>query len=277
MSAIYDRVVKCLECVRAKTDFVPKVALVLGSGLGDYGNEIQVEAIVDYHDIEGFPVSTVPGHSGRFIFGYVEDVPVVCMQGRVHYYEGYAMEDVVLPVRLMKLMGAEVFFVTNAAGGANEVFNAGDFMMITDQISQFVPSPLAGPNPDEFGTRFPDMSEIYNKDLRVLLREAADELNITLYEGTYLQTSGPNFETPVEVRFFRSVGADAVGMSTAVETIAANHMGMKICGITFISNPAAGLSKNPLTHEEVQEAANEASKRFKKLVTVAIQKIGKQL
>ena len=277
MSAIYDRVVKCLECVRAKTDFVPKVALVLGSGLGDYGNEIQVEAIVDYHDIEGFPVSTVPGHSGRFIFGYVEDVPVVCMQGRVHYYEGYAMEDVVLPVRLMKLMGAEVFFVTNAAGGANEVFNAGDFMMITDQISQFVPSPLAGPNPDELGTRFPDMSEIYNKDLRVLLREAADELNITLYEGTYLQTSGPNFETPVEVRFFRSVGADAVGMSTAVETIAANHMGMKICGITFISNPAAGLSKNPLTHEEVQEAANEASKRFKKLVTVAIRKIGKQL
>ena len=266
MSAIYDRVVKCLECVRAKTDFVPKVALVLGSGLGDYGNEIQVEAIVDYHDIEGFPVSTVPGHSGRFIFGYVEDVPVVCMQGRVHYYEGYAMEDVVLPVRL-----------TNAAGGANEVFNAGDFMMITDQISQFVPSPLAGPNPDEFGTRFPDMSEIYNKDLRVLLREAADELNITLYEGTYLQTSGPNFETPAEVRFFRSVGADAVGMSTAVETIAANHMGMKICGITFISNPAAGLSKNPLTHEEVQEAANEASKRFKKLVTVAIRKIGKQL
>ena len=277
MSAIYDRVVKCLECVRAKTDFVPEVALVLGSGLGDYGNEIQVEAIVDYHDIEGFPVSTVPGHSGRFIFGYVEDVPVVCMQGRVHYYEGYAMEDVVLPVRLMKLMGAEVFFVTNAAGGANEVFNAGDFMMITDQISQFVPSPLAGPNPDEFGTRFPDMSEIYNKDLRVLLREAADELNITLYEGTYLQTSGPNFETPAEVRFFRSVGADAVGMSTAVETIAANHMGMKICGITFISNPAAGLSKNPLTHEEVQEAANEASKRFKKLVTVAIRKIGKQL
>ena len=277
MSAIYDRVVKCLECVRAKTDFVPKVALVLGSGLGDYGNEIQVEAIVDYHDIEGFPVSTVPGHSGRFIFGYVEDVPVVCMQGRVHYYEGYAMEDVVLPVRLMKLMGAEVFFVTNAAGGANEVFNAGDFMMITGQISQFVPSPLAGPNPDEFGTRFPDMSEIYNKDLRVLLREAADELNITLYEGTYLQTSGPNFETPAEVRFFRSVGADAVGMSTAVETIAANHMGMKICGITFISNPAAGLSKNPLTHEEVQEAANEASKRFKKLVTVAIRKIGKQL
>ena len=277
MSAIYDRVVKCLECVHAKTDFVPKVALVLGSGLGDYGNEIQVEAIVDDHDIEGFPVSTVPGHSGRFIFGYVEDVPVVCMQGRVHYYEGYAMEDVVLPVRLMKLMGAEVFFVTNAAGGANEVFNAGDFMMITDQISQFVPSPLAGPNPDEFGTRFPDMSEIYNKDLRVLLREAADELNITLYEGTYLQTSGPNFETPAEVRFFRSVGADAVGMSTAVETIAANHMGMKICGITFISNPAAGLSKNPLTHEEVQEAANEASKRFKKLVTVAIRKIGKQL
>ena len=275
MSAIYDRVVKCLECVRAKTDFVPKVALVLGSGLGDYGNEIQVEATVDYHDIEGFPVSTVPGHSGRFIFGYVGEVPVVCMQGRVHYYEGYAMEDVVLPVRLMKLMGAEVFFVTNAAGGANEVFNAGDFMMITDQISQFVPSPLAGPNPDEFGTRFPDMSEIYNKELRAILREAADELNITLYEGTYLQTSGPNFETPAEVRFFRSVGADAVGMSTAVETIAANHMGMKICGLSCITNMACGVTDRPITGEEVNETAARVAKEFKALVTIIIEAVGK--
>ncbi len=276
MSKVYDRVMKCLECVRARTDFVPKVALVLGSGLGDYGKEIRVEQTLSYHDIEGFPVSTVPGHHGQFIFGYVGEVPVVCMQGRVHYYEGYSMEDVVLPVRLMKMMGAEIFFLTNAAGGVNETYNAGDFMMITDQISQFVPSPLVGPNPEEFGTRFPDMSEIYDEKLRDVLREAAGELNITLHEGTYVQTSGPNFESPAEINFLRTIGADAVGMSTAVEAIAANHMGMRICGISFIANPAAGLSDNPLTHEEVQAAADAASARFKKLVTVAIKKMGNE-
>ncbi len=274
MSAVYDRVARCLECVRAKTDFIPEIALVLGSGLGDYEQEIRVETTIDYHDIEGFPVSTVAGHKGRFIFGYVGDVPVVCMQGRVHYYEGYSMEDVVLPVRLMKKMGAKVYFLTNAAGGVNEEFGAGEFMMITDQISQFVPSPLIGPNPEEFGTRFPDMSEIYDRDLQEKLRAAAAKESIVLREGVYVQTTGPNFETPAEIRFFRSIGADAVGMSTAVEAIAANHMGMKICGISFIANPAAGLSESPLTHEEVQEAADMASVRFRKLVTAAVSEIG---
>ncbi|MBQ4361980.1 MAG: purine-nucleoside phosphorylase [Lachnospiraceae bacterium] len=274
MSAVYDRVARCLECVRAKTDFIPEIALVLGSGLGDYEQEIRVETTIDYHDIEGFPVSTVAGHKGRFIFGYVGDVPVVCMQGRVHYYEGYSMEDVVLPVRLMKMMGAKVYFLTNAAGGVNEEFGAGEFMMITDQISQFVPSPLIGPNPEEFGTRFPDMSEIYDRDLQEKLRAAAAKESIVLREGVYVQTTGPNFETPAEIRFFRSIGADAVGMSTAVEAIAANHMGMKICGISFIANPAAGLSESPLTHEEVQEAADMASVRFRKLVTAAVSEIG---
>ena len=274
MSAVYDRVARCLECVRAKTDFIPEIALVLGSGLGDYEQEIRVETTIDYHDIEGFPVSTVAGHKGRFIFGYVGDVPVVCMQGRVHYYEGYSMEDVVLPVRLMKMMGAKVYFLTNAAGGVNEEFGAGEFMMITDQISQFVPSPLIGPNPEEFGTRFPDMSEIYDRDLQEKLRAAAAKESIVLREGVYVQTTGPNFEMPAEIRFFRSIGADAVGMSTAVEAIAANHMGMKICGISFIANPAAGLSESPLTHEEVQEAADMASVRFRKLVTAAVSEIG---
>ncbi len=277
MSAVYDRVVKCLDCVREKTDFTPEIALVLGSGLGDYEQEIRVETTIDYHDIEGFPVSTVVGHKGRFIFGYVGDVPVVCMQGRVHYYEGYSMEDVVLPVRLMKLMGAKVYFLTNAAGGVNEDFGAGEFMMITDQISQFVPSPLIGSNPEEFGTRFPDMSEIYDRDLQEMLRAAAAKEDIVLREGVYVQTTGPNFETPAEIRFFRAIGADAVGMSTAVEAIAANHMGMKICGISFIANPAAGLSKSPLTHEEVQAAADAASARFKRLVTASVKEIGGNL
>ena len=274
MSEAYKRVEKCLACVREVTDFKPEIALILGSGLGNFGEQIEIEATVDYHDIEGFPVSTVPGHKGRFLFGYVAGVPVVCMQGRVHYYEGYPMEDVVLPTRLMKLLGAKVLFLTNAAGGVNPSFKAGDFMLITDQISQFVPSPLAGPNVDELGERFPDMSEIYDSALRDKIRAAADSLGIDLKEGIYLQSSGPNFESPAEVRFFGAAGASAVGMSTAVEAIAARHAGMKICGISLISNPAAGLSQVPLTHEEVQEAADAASANFVKLVTESIRQIG---
>lgn len=253
---------------------VPRIGLVLGSGLGDYASQISVEATLDYHDIEGFPVSTVPGHAGRFIFGTVADVPVVCMQGRVHYYEGYTMEDVVLPIRLMKMMGADILMLTNAAGGVNETYNAGDFMMITDQISSFVPSPLAGPNAEELGERFPDMSEIYDRQLKERIRAAADRLGISLREGIYLQASGPNFESPAEIRFFSGIGADAVGMSTAVEAIAARHAGMRVGGISLISNPAAGLSKTPLTHEEVQEAADMASHKFSQLISSIIKEIG---
>ncbi len=274
MTKTYERLQKCLECVRQVTDFVPRIGLVLGSGLGDYASQISVEATLDYHDIEGFPVSTVPGHAGRFIFGTVADVPVVCMQGRVHYYEGYTMEDVVLPIRLMKMMGADILMLTNAAGGVNETYNAGDFMMITDQISSFVPSPLAGPNAEELGERFPDMSEIYDRQLKERIRAAADRLGISLREGVYLQASGPNFESPAEIRFFSGIGADAVGMSTAVEAIAARHAGMRVGGISLISNPAAGLSKTPLTHEEVQEAADMASHKFSQLISSVIKEIG---
>ena len=274
MTKTYERLQKCLECVRQVTDFVPRIGLVLGSGLGDYASQISVEATLDYHDIEGFPVSTVPGHAGRFIFGTVADVPVVCMQGRVHYYEGYTMEDVVLPIRLMKMMGADILMLTNAAGGVNETYNAGDFMMITDQISSFVPSPLAGTNVEELGERFPDMSEIYDRQLKERIRAAADRLGISLREGVYLQASGPNFESPAEIRFFSGIGADAVGMSTAVEAIAARHAGMRVGGISLISNPAAGLSKTPLTHEEVQEAADMASHKFSQLISSVIKEIG---
>lgn len=270
MSKVYDKLLKCYECVREKTDFVPEVAIVLGSGLGDYAESIRVESELPYSEIEGFPVSTVPGHAGRFIFGYLEDIPVVCMKGRVHYYEGYPISDVVLPVRLMKLMGAKILFLTNAAGGVNTSFHAGDLMLIKDQISVFAPNPLIGENIEELGVRFPDMSHVYDEELQQVIRRAAKDNGIFLQEGVYTQLTGPSFESPAEIRMLRTLGCDAVGMSTVVEAIAANHMGMKICGISCICNLAAGMTANPLNHEEVQEAADKAAPNFKKLVTESV-------
>lgn len=277
MTKAYERLLECYQCFKEKIDFKPKVALVLGSGLGDYADSIQIEATLGYHEIKGFPVSTVSGHKGQFVFGYVGEVPVVIMQGRVHYYEGYSMEDVVLPTRLMKMMGAEILFLTNAAGGVNFDFAAGDFMMITDQISNFVPSPLIGPNIEELGLRFCDMSEIYNKELCALIRDTAKDLDIPLREGTYVQFSGPNFETPHEVKMCRILGGDAVGMSTACEAIAANHMGMKICGISCISNLGCGMTDQPLSHEEVKETADRVAPLFKQLITEAVIRMGKHI
>lgn len=277
MNQVYEKLVTCYESIKGKIPFEPRVALVLGSGLGDYAETVRVEATIDYHDIAGFPVSTVPGHKGRFIFGYVGDVPVVIMQGRVHYYEGYDMTDVVLPIRLMKMMGAEVLFLTNAAGGLNYEYQAGDFMLIKDQIASFAPSPLIGENIGELGPRFCDMSEVYDSDLRELIKESAGELKIKLQEGVYVQLTGPAYETPSEVKMCRILGGDAVGMSTACEAVAANHMGMKICGISCISNLACGMTENPLSHTEVQETADKVAPLFKKLVTESIIKIGENL
>lgn len=270
MEQVFEKLERCLESCRDRIPFVPKTALVLGSGLGDYAEHFPVEGEIPYREIEGFPVSTVQGHKGRFVFAHVGEVPVVMMQGRVHYYEGYPMTDVVLPIRLMRRMGAEILFLTNAAGGVNYDFQAGDFMMITDQISSFVPSPLIGPNSEKLGPRFPDMSRIYDRDLQEILRNTARELGIPLREGTYLQLTGPNFESPHEVKMCRILGADAVGMSTACEAVAANHMGMRICGISCISNLACGMTEQPLSHQEVQEAAGRVAPLFRQLVTESI-------
>ncbi|MCR5212318.1 MAG: purine-nucleoside phosphorylase [Lachnospiraceae bacterium] len=273
----YGRLETALSAIREKTDFVPKVGLVLGSGLGGYAESGDMDVVteVSYNDIPGFPVSTAPGHAGKYVFGYVGEnkVPVVCMQGRVHYYEGYDMENVVLPIRLMGLMGADTIFLTNASGGINDSFSAGDLMLITDQISSFVPSPLRGENDERLGERFPDMSEIYDKDLRDLARKKAKELSIDLKEGVYIQTQGPNYESPAEIQFFKAIGADAVGMSTACEAIAANHMKKKIIGISCIANLAAGISETPLSGEEVIEAGKAAAPKFTALVTAIINDI----
>lgn len=277
MDQRYQKLMDCYACFQKKISFMPQVALVLGSGLGDYANDIKVVAELDYKEIEGFPTSTVQGHEGKYIFGYVGTVPVVCMKGRVHYYEGYDISDVVLPIRLMKLMGAKVLFLTNASGGINTEFRAGDLMLIQDQISDFVPSPLIGANMEELGTRFPDMSEIYDKKLQQIIKKTAAVNDIPLEQGVYIQLTGPNFESPAEVRMCRILGADAVGMSTACEAVAANHMRMHICGISCIANMACGITPNPLTHKEVQEAADRVAPRFKKLVTESIINIAKEI
>lgn len=275
MNTAYEKLTRCYNAVRERTDFKPDIALVLGSGLGAMADEMDAVCSISYNDIPDFPVSTVAGHKGRFVFGYAGGVPVVAMQGRVHYYEGYPVTDVVLPIRLMKLLGADKLFLTNAAGGINPAFKAGDFMLITDHISALVPSPLIGQNIDELGVRFPDMSEVYSRRLRAIIENSAAAEGIPLQRGVYIQTTGPNYETPAEIRAYGRLGADAVGMSTAIEAMAARHIGMEVCGISCISNLAAGISANPLSHAEVQETADRVAPLFKRLVTRSIADIGK--
>ena len=276
MTKVYERLQRCYKSIEDKIPFRPRLALVLGSGLGDYAERIEIEASIDYHEITDFPVSTVSGHKGRFVFGHIGSVPVVIMQGRVHFYEGYSIEDVVLPERLMHLMGAEILFLTNACGSANPAYQAGDFMLITDHILYSVPNPLIGANIEELGVRFPDMSEVYDSALRKEILAVAKEQGLSLREGVYMQFSGPSFETPAEVKMAHILGADAVGMSTACEAVAGRHSGMRICGISCISNLGAGLSEEPLSDEDVKVVANRVAPLFKKLVTEVIIRIGKE-
>lgn len=274
MNEVYDKLLKCYDCYKKRIDFKPDVAVVLGSGLGNFAKTVDVVAELPYSEIDGFPVSTVPGHAGKFIFGYIDKTAVVLMQGRVHYYEGYPITDVVLPARLMKMMGAKVLFLTNASGGIDPSFHAGSLMLIKDHISLFAPNPLIGANIDELGTRFPDMTHVYDEDLQEIIKETAKEHDIELFEGVYAQLTGPSFESPAEIRLLQTLGANAVGMSTVVEAIAANHMGMKICGVSCVCNLAAGMNTAPLTHEEVQEAANAVAPKFEMLLKESIKKFG---
>ena len=268
--AVYEKLKRCYEDIRRKTDFKPGIALVLGSGLGDFADNIEVKGVIDYKDIDGFPVSTAPGHAGQFIYGTLGGKNIICMKGRIHYYEGYPITDVVLPARLMKLMGAEILFLTNASGGINPAFKAGDFMLMTGHISSLVPNPLIGPNIPELGVRFPDMTYVYDPELCDVVRSKAKEAGIDLKEGVYIQTTGPSYESPAEIRMFKDMGADAVGMSTVVEAIAAHHAGMRVVAVSCIANLAAGISEHKLTEEEVLEAGEKAAPQFKKLLVDSI-------
>ena len=255
----------------------PRVGVVLGSGLGDFATLVAADVVIPYTEIPGFPVATVDGHAGRYVFGHLDGVAVVVMQGRIHYYEGYDMAEVVMPIRLMRLLGVEAVVLTNAAGGIDPAMAPGTFMLVTDHLSQLVPSPLRGPNLSHLGRRFPDMSQVYDSGLLSLARSAAAAEGIDLREGVYIQTAGPNFETPAEIRMYGRMGADAVGMSTACEAMAARHCGLRVCALSCIANLAAGISPTPLSIEEVYEVSVRRAPEFQRLLRRLIREAGAAL
>lgn len=264
---------KQIEEIRKFTDEIPETAIVLGSGLGALADTIEITATVPYSEITDMPVSTAPSHKGQFVFGKIGGKNVVLMQGRLHLYEGYSPSQVVMPIRLMRLLGAKKLILTNACGGINRNLSVGDFMMIKDHISCFVDSPLIGKNIDEFGTRFPDMSNAYDKELQKAIKIVAKNNNITLHSGVYAQLKGPQFESPAEIKMLSLLGADAVGMSTVTEAIAANHCDFKVCGISLITNLACGILDKPLSGEEVNEAAHKVAPQFEKLIKETVKAI----
>ena len=262
------------DFIRAKIgSFAPKVAMVLGSGLGFLGDEVEDPICVSYRDIPHFKASTAPGHKGRLVFGTLRGRNVAVMQGRMHHYEGYSYEEVGYAVRVLRLLGCDTLVVTNAAGGVNLDFQAGDLMLITDHIKIFMESPLRGENLPAFGPRFPDASHLYTPALQEVARTAARALGIPLREGVYMYFPGPQYETPAEVRFARVAGADAVGMSTAPEVIVAGHCGMQVLGFTLVSNLAAGILDQPLSEQEVLDAAEACKDKFSRLVLACLERI----
>lgn len=262
------------DYLRAKLgDFVPEVALVLGSGLGELGEQVQTPIFVPYGDIPHFRASTTLGHKGRLVFGILEGKAVAVMQGRMHYYEGYSMEQVCYAVRVLRLLGCSKLIVTNAAGCINTDWNAGDVMLITDHLKLLGDSPLRGANLPQFGTRFPDCTTLYTPRLREIARQVAQSQGIPLREGVYMFFPGPNYETPAEIRAARVLGADAAGMSTAPEALIAHHCGMEVLGFSMLCNMAAGILPQPLDEQEVLDAADAGKEKFTALVRGCLQRM----
>ncbi len=264
---------KAVEFIKSRIKDNYEIGIILGSGLGTLGEKIENPQYVDYKDIPNFPVSTAPGHIGRFVFGTLNGKNVMCMQGRIHLYEGYPVESVVMPIRVMKMMGVKTLIVTNAAGGINENFDVGDIMVISDHINFTGRNCLIGKNDDRFGCRFPDMSFGYAPSLRKIAFNCAEKLGIKLQQGVYIGCTGPSYETPAEIRAFRIMGADTVGMSTVQEVIAANHCGINVLGFSLVSNKAAGLSGERLTEEEVLTIGRQKSEEMQALITEIVGEI----
>ena len=262
----YELIQSAVAAVRERCSLQPKVGIILGSGLGAFADSLENKIAIAYSDIPNFPTSSVAGHAGRLVIGTLGDAPIVAMQGRVHMYEGYTPQEVAFPARVLCSLGIDSLVVTNAAGGINGSFKAGDLMLISDHVNLSGRNPLIGANDERLGPRFPDMSHAYDPDLCDILRKTAAKLETPLQEGVYVWLSGPTYETPAEIRMLRTLGIDAVGMSTVPETIVANHMGVRVVGISCITNLAAGISKVPLSHAEVSETANRVRDRFTNLL-----------
>ena len=272
----YARLLHCKEQIEEVTDFKPQIVIVLGSGLGDYVEKVDVVETIPYKDIDGWPNSTVKSHAGNLVFAKYKGLNLAIMQGRVHYYEGYTMPEVVLPLRVLHLMGADTCILTNAAGAINPEYRVGDFVCIEDQITSFVPSPLIGENIDELGERFVGMTDAYDKEMREAVLEIGRENNIPVHSGVYLQVTGPQFETPTEIEMYRDLGADTVAMSLGVETIAAVHMGMKVCGIDCVSNMAAGMEEEGFSHESISDTMEESSANFEVLINGLLDRLAEK-
>lgn len=265
-SSLYDRAEHAARTIRARTTAEARIAVVLGSGLGGFAEEFEDSVALPYREIPGFVSSTAQGHVGSLVIGKVEGIPVLAMQGRVHYYEGYSLEEVTFPIRTFKLLGVNTLILTNAAGGIDVQLSQGALMVISDHLNLMGANPLRGPNDERFGPRFPDMSEVYSRDLQELATEEAQALGITVRRGIYAALAGPCYETPAEIHMLRGFGADAVGMSTVPEAIVARHMGLKVLGISCITNMAAGISESPINHEEVMETGQKVREMFTQLL-----------
>lgn len=269
----FDKLSEAKDWLEDRVSSTPKVALVLGSGLGAMAEELEGREVFDYGDIPNFPTSSVEGHAGKLVFGELSGKQVVVMQGRVHYYEGWEPWQVTFGVRLFKMLGINNVLITNSAGGINPNFNAGDLMLIEDHLNLMGFNPLMGENDDRFGPRFPDMSEAYDPHLRETILSSARDLNIPIKAGVYSAFTGPSYETPAEIRMLQTLGADAIGMSTVPEVIVANHMGMRVGGISCISNLAAGISPHKLSHAEVKETAELVKESFGALVRKFVERL----
>ena len=276
-TGLYERAEHAARTIRARLNVEPRIAIVLGSGLGGFADDFEDPVRIPYHEIPGFPRSTVEGHAGRLVGGKVESVPVLAMQGRMHYYEGYSLEEVTFPIRTFKLLGIKTLVLTNAAGGINVQLTQGALMVLSDHVNLMGDNPLRGPNDDRFGPRFPDMSAVYSHELQELVIDEAKAIGVEVRRGIYGALSGPSYETPAEIHLLRNLGADAVGMSTVPEAIVARHMGLEVLGISCITNMAAGISDEPINHEEVMETGNRVRETFAELLRRVIDAIHRRV
>jgi len=276
-SGLYERVEHAARLIRSRTSDEPRIAIILGSGLGAFADDFEEPVAIPYEDIPGFMRSTAEGHAGRLVVGKVDNVPLLAMQGRVHFYEGYSLEDVTFPIRVFKLLGIKTLILTNAAGGINIELDQGALMVISDHLNLMGVNPLRGGNDDRFGPRFPDMTAVYSPELQQLVIEEAQAIGVEMRRGVYAALSGPSYETPAEIVLLRNFGADAVGMSTVPEAIVARHVDMEVLGISCITNMAAGISDAPINHEEVMETGNRVKATFTQLLRRVIGRINSRV